>query len=150
MDWPWPSVVVPRLTLVVCPFGRLTTTLTPCAGLGPLLVRMTVTVTVWPGTPLAGGVIWIATSATGVTVRTAVAPLALVPTLVVKEPALMVLVAEPPSELVTTTVAVQVEPGEIAVPLRNVKEPAAGAALTGTLQPVVVVKEGDALVKPVG
>ena len=47
----------------------------------------------------------------------------LVPTEVVKEPDGMVLVNVPDTELVTTVVTVQLDPGGISVPADNVKVP---------------------------
>lgn len=46
------------------------------------------------------------------------------------EPAGMVLVTVPPTELVTTTEAVQTEPGGIRVPAANVNVPAPAVAVT--------------------
>lgn len=90
-------------------------------------------------------------SALAVTTRTAVATEVLVPTEVVKEPAAMVLVIVPPTELVTTTVVVQVDACGINVPEASVKEPEPGVAVaTAPLQPVVKTEEGVALTKPVG
>ena len=90
-------------------------------------------------------------SALAFTTRTAVATEVLVPTEVVKEPAAIVLVIVPPTELVTTTVTVQVDACGINVPAARVKEPEPGVAVaTAPLQPVVKTEEGVALTKPVG
>ena len=90
-------------------------------------------------------------SALEVTTRTAVAAEALVPTEVVKEPTAIVLVTVPPTELVTTTVTVQVEACGINVPAGRVKEPELGVAVaTAPLQPLVRTEEGVALTKPAG
>ena len=148
--WPLVSVAGTAMT-VVLPFGRTTLALTPCALLGPALVMLTVTVTVCPGVLLAGALSAIATSDTGLTTRTAVDALALVPRFVVKEPALMVLVTVPPSELVTTTETVQVDAGGINVALGSVTESELGAAVAApAIQPVVTADDGNALTKPDG
>jgi len=136
---------------VVLPFGRTTLAVTPWALLGPALVMLTVTVTVCPGVATPCGVKVMPTSDTGVTTRTAVDAFALVPTFVVKEPASMVLVAVPLSELVTTTEMVQVDAGGISVALGSVRKPVLGLAVaTPALQPVVAKDDGDALTKPAG
>ena len=67
--WPLASVVGTAM-VVVTPFGNTTVAVTPWALLGPLLVMLTVTVTVWPGVAAPCGLKVIATSAllvTGVT-----------------------------------------------------------------------------------
>ena len=86
-----------------------------------------------------------------VTEIAAVAVKALVPSDVVSEPGAMVLVNVPPSELVTTTVMVQVEACGIKVPEGRDSEPAPGAAdAAPALQPVVVTDGVPALTNPVG
>ena len=90
-------------------------------------------------------------SALAFTARTAVATEVLVPPEVVKEPAAIVLVIVPPTELVTTTVTVQVDACGINVLAGRVKEPAPGVATaTPALQPLVKTDEGVALRSPAG
>ena len=146
-----PAAKAPTVTVWVLPSGLVMTALTAWALLGPALLITTDTVMVCPGVLLAGALSAIATSDTGLTTRTAVDALALVPRFVVKEPALMVLVTVPPSELVTTTETVQVDAGGINVALGSVTEPELGAAVAApAIQPVVTTDDGNALTKPDG
>ena len=134
----------------VVPFGSTTVAVTLLAVLGPLLVIVTVAVMVWPGVPLAGALIVMAKSAP-ITPSEAVAAAAFVPTEVTKASAAMVFVTVPTTELVTTAVNVQVEPGGITVPIGKVKDPARATADTApALQPTVVVTDGFALTNPAG
>lgn len=74
-----------------------------------------------------------------------------VPTDVVKEPAAMVFVTVPTTELVRTAVNVQLEPGGIRVPAGKVKNPASATAETApALQPLVVVTDGLEFTRPIG
>ena len=146
-----PAARAPTVRVWVLPSGLVMTALTAWAVLGPALLITTDTVRVCPGVLLAGALSAIATSDTGLTTRTAVDALALVPRFVVKEPALMVLVTVPPSELVTTTETVQVDAGGINVALGSVTEPELGAAVAApAIQPVVTTDDGNALTKPDG
>ena len=146
-----PAARAPTVMVWVLPSGLVTTALTAWAVLGPALVITTDTVMVCPGVLLAGALSVIATSDTELTTKTAEAAFSLVPTLVTKAPAAIVLVTVPATELVTTTVTVQMDAGEINVPAGRVTDPPPGGAVaTPPVQPVVVTAEGDALTNPPG
>ena len=74
-------VLVPPLTMLVTlivlvvPFGNTMVAVTALAVLGPLLTMLTTAVMVWPGVALAGTLIVMARSATGVSAVAAVAVL---------------------------------------------------------------------------
>ena len=88
-------------------------------------------------------------SATERTLRTAVAVRELVPTEVVNEPDGMVLVRLPDTELVTTEVTVQLEPGGTTVPDDKVKVPK--LAVAAAVPELQLVEAADvALTNPTG
>ena len=148
----WPLVrVVGTVTVRVVPSGRVTVAVTPWALLGPLLVMVTVTVTVCPGVAAPCGVSVMTTSATGVTARVAVAAFWFDPTFVTKAPAAIRFVTEPLVELVRTTVTVQLDAGGMTVPTGRLTKLASGVAVAAPpTQPAVVTEEGFALMTPLG
>jgi hypothetical protein len=118
---------------------------------GPALLTTSVKLVVLPSARVLEPTSLVALMLTvGVTLITALTVAELVPAEVVKEPDGMVLVTVPPTELVTTTVTVQVDACGIRVPIASVKEPVLGVAVAPTLQPAVVTDEGVALTRPVG
>jgi hypothetical protein len=112
----------------------------------PLLVKVTVALTVVPATPSVGKAIVVLTSDSS-TVSVPVTVAEFVPTDVLKEPAGMVFAAVPVP--VTTTEAEQEPPGGITLPELTVNCPApAGAVTVEPFKQVVAGSGGDALTIP--
>lgn len=86
-------------------------------------------------------------SATGVTPRVAVVAMVFVPTLVLKEPAGMVFVNEPGTEVVTTTDTEQPVNGGISVPEAKVTELDPTVAVTEPRPPTIQVVVGAGVEK---
>ena len=147
----WPLMMAVAVTMRVLPSGRVTVVVTLLAVLGPLLVIVTTAVMVWPGVAFVGIVIAMARSATGLATTTAVAVFAFEPTDVTKDPDERTFVSVPETELVTTDVITQLEPGDITVPVGSDKDPAPAAAVTEPdVQPTLLATAGVVFTKPTG
>jgi hypothetical protein len=88
-------------------------------------------------------------SALAKTLNTALTVAVFVPTEVVSEPAGIVLVIVPATELVTTTETEQLEPWGMRVPAANVRDPSPGVEFAVPIQLVCATEEVE-LTKPVG
>ena len=147
-----PLAWLPRLVALANWLGSTSAKLAPLAVDGPLLLITKLNVVLAPlATVLVLDSLATDRLTAGETEITAVAVDALLPTDVVNEPEGIVFVSVPLTELVTTTVTVQVEAWGISVPAGSDNEPAPGAAdATPAVQPAVVTAGLAALTRPVG
>ena len=147
-----PLTAEPALLALANWLGKVSTKLAVVAVDGPALLITKLNVVVLPtATVVVLDSLATLKLTTGVTEIVAVAVEALAPTDVVREPEGIVFVSGPPTELVTTTVTVQVDAWGIKVPDGRDSDPAPAVAVaTPALQPVVVTAGVAALTKPVG
>lgn len=146
-----PLTALPRLWALPNWLGKVSTKLALVSVEGPALLSTKLKLVVAPvATVLVLDSLATDRLTVGTTPITALTVVELVPTEVVNEPGAIVLVTVPPTELVTTTVMVQVDACGIKVPRGSVKEPVFGVAVAPRLQPLVMTDAGVALTRPVG